>query len=250
MKALFVFLLSTACLGQVTSSDVDYVNKKFYPATVLLYQQDEHGNMRMACTATAISKDDSGYEFVSAGHCACVDDEDDHTVSPAKTYFYVTSDDRGRKDFLKADPTGCGYRHAGDDFALFHVDTAEDFPVIALGKDPIALEQVVNVASPLGLGKQVFTGTVSSANLDRPVIEDDINWGKATLLQLFGTDGGSSGSAVVCLDQKAICAFIVGSIDKSTIVSMPVSRLVKLREELKAGTYKHWKPDPDAVNKK
>ena len=81
---------------------------------------------------------------------------------------------------MRATPVGCGYRHKGkDDFALFHVDTDKKFPYRAYRfKDPQVLDQVVNVASPLGLGKQVMLGNISSNILNRPVISKDINWGK------------------------------------------------------------------------
>lgn len=228
-------------------NETDYVTNTLYPATVLLYSQDDEGSMRMRCTATAIEKNAKGYVFVTAAHCACEDDEDQKTVSPQKTAFYITADEPNDKDFIRATPIGCGYRHAGDDFALFQVDADKNFPVIPLGTDPQVMEPVINVASPLGLGKQVFTGSVSSAKLDRPVVEDDINWTNATLLQLFGTDGGSSGSSVISLKQRAICGFVVGTVDKSSVVAIPVSRLIKFRTALAAGTYKHWQPDADAT---
>jgi hypothetical protein len=251
-KILFLaFILMLVSLFPIhifaqTSQDVEYVNKVFYPATTLLYGQDEAGGMRMRCTATAIGKTGNIYTFVTAAHCGAVDDEDHKTVSPEKTFFYITEDSVEDKTFLKAEPVGAGYRHRGDDFMLFEVKTDKVFPVVALGHDPEALESIVNVASPLGLGKQVFLGTVSKAWIDRPLAFEDINWTHAVMLQLFGTDGGSSGSAVVCLDQKAICAFVVGSIDKTSMVAMPVSRLQTVIAGLKDGTYKYWQKDSDA----
>lgn len=237
-------------LSHVAQSDVQFVKDTLYKATVLLYGQDESGTMKMRCTATAIDKTDKGYVFATAAHCGCADDEDNRTVSPEKVFFFITPDAVGEKVFLEAKPLVCGYRHAGDDVFLLTVDTKLPFVTIDLGEDPKLMDSVVNVASPLGIGKQVFLGTVSAADLDRPVIDGDINWTHASLLQLFGTDGGSSGSAVVCLDQQKICGFVVGSIDKTSIIAMPVSRLIKLREQFAAGTYKHWVADPDAVNTK
>ena len=244
-----ILLCATSLFAQVSKEDVAYVNTVFYPATALLYSQDDSGEMQMHCTATAIEKNKTGYLFLTAAHCGSVDDLSKNTVSPEQTFFFISPDENGSKSFLKAVPVGAGFRHKGDDFMLFQVDTDKSFPVIPLGKDAVAMEQVVNVASPLGLGKQIFIGTVSAASLDRPVIEDDINWTGATLVELFGVDGGSSGSAMVCLDQKAICALIVGSIGGTTMVSVPVSRLIKFREELNAGTYKYWQPDVYAAPK-
>ena len=246
---LFLLFFATAVVArpQVSKPDAEFVKNTFYPATALLYAQEEDGTMKMRCTATAIEKNATGYVFVTAAHCGCEDNVEEHTVSPEKAFFFVTEDSATDKRFLIANPTACGYRHAGDDFFLLQVDTKLTFPTVDLGTDPEILEPIVNVASPLGIGKQVFIGTVSSASLDRPIVDDDINWTHASLLQLFGTDGGSSGSAIVCLDQHKICSFVVGTDNKTSIIAMPVSRLKKMMAELKAGTYIHYIADPDAV---
>src|SRR5262249_53215035 len=65
-----------------------------------------------------------------------------------------------------------------------------------------------NRQAALELGKQTFKGIVSSPKLARPVISGDINWTEAMTVQLFGANGGSSGSAIVCLQQRAICGFL------------------------------------------
>lgn len=246
MKTLAVLiLLATPLLAQLDKATADYVEHDLYSSTVLLYSQNEQGDMQMRCTATAIDHSVKGYIFVTAAHCACQDDVEKRAVSPERTAFYISPDDVGTKEFLKAEPVGCGYRHRGDDFALFQVVTEKKFPVIPLGIDPKMMEQVVNVASPLGLGKQVFFGTVSSPLLDRPVVVDDINWQNVFLLQLFGVNGGSSGSSLLCLDQKAICGFVVGSLGDTTMTAMPVSRLQKVRAGIADGSYKYWQPEAD-----
>jgi len=252
MKSLIFGLVLAMCAipAGAQKSDNDYVNSVFYPATALLYSQTAEGGMQMRCTATAIEKTGDGYIFVTAAHCGAVDDTQSKTVSPDKTFFYITPDESGDKSFMRAEPVGAGYRHKGDDFMLFAVKTDKPFPIVALGNDPKALEAVVNIASPLGLGKQVFLGNISKPVLDRSVVEGDINWTNAVTVQLFGTDGGSSGSALVCLDQRAICAFVVGSVGGTTIVAMPVSRLKAVIAGIKDGTYKYWKKDPDARDPK
>ncbi len=236
-------LVTTAMLAQLSEADRAYIERKYYPATALLYSQTDEGQMKMRCTATAIPSDSSAPKgtvtFVTASHCGCNEDTDKETSKPEKTFFFITSDTAGNKEFMDAKPIGCGYRHEGDDFMLLSVKTDKEFPLIKLGSDPKMLEPVVNIGSPVGLGKQVFFGTVSSPILSRPVVIDDINWTDSVLLQMWGINGGSSGSAVVCLDQKAICAFIVGTIDKTNIVALPVSRLISMRKELAAGTYQY-----------
>lgn len=248
----FVLLLSFSTFGfsQVSKSDAEFVNNTYYPATALLYSQDEQGSMKMRCTGTFIEKNATGYVFVTAAHCGCEDDAEEHTVTAEKTFFFVTIDDAKEKRFLSAKPIACGYRTGGDDFFELQIDTTLEFPVIPLGHDPANMDSVVNVADPMGIGKQVFIGNVSAAKLDRPMVEDDINWTHAILLQLFGTNGGSSGSSIICLDQKAVCGFVVGTYAKTSVIAMPVSRLIKMREQLAAGKYKHWVADPDAVEEK
>ena len=246
--ACSLLILLAAIVAQAqTPAEAEYVNSTLYPSTALLYAQEEGGGMKMRCTATAIEKNATGYIFVTAAHCACEDNDEKLITSPLKTFFFITGDEGVSKDFLRATVTGCGYQHRGDDFALFQVDTKAVFPIIPLGTDPKILDRIVNVASPLGLGKQVFFGTVSSPTLDRPVIQDDINWTKAVLLQLFGVNGGSSGSSAVCLDQRAICAFVVGNIGETNIVAMPVSRLIELRKALNAKSYKWYREESDDI---
>ena len=244
---LFFWFCYGYCFGQASKEDSTFVTKTVYPATTLLYGQSDGGDMKMRCTATAIEKNATGYVFATAAHCACEDNEETHTASAEKVFFFITSDDQKEKTFLAAKPIACGYQHAGDDFSLFQVDTDSKFPVVELGEDAKPMDAIANVASPLGLGRQIFVGSVTATDLQRPVVLEDINWTHTALLQLFGTDGGSSGSAVICLDQKKICAFVVGTYNRSSIVAMPVSRLVKMRADLKAGTYKHYEADPDAI---
>jgi S1-C subfamily serine protease len=252
MTTLMFLSMALFSFGSTSNQNVDkerdFINNQFFPATALLYSQNAEGGMNMRCTTTAIAKNDNTYIFVTAAHCGCEDDTVRRTVSPqANVDFYITSDNPDEKDFQKAKVTGCGYRHSGDDFMLLSVTTDRIYTVVPLGNDPKLMDSVINVASPLGLGKQVFTGIVSSPILDRPVIEEDINWQGVVMLQMFGVNGGSSGSAVVCVDQHAICAFVVGSIGNTSMTAMPVSRLKALIKGLSDGTYKHWVPNADTV---
>lgn len=252
LRYVVVFFLSTLAVAQTNRvSDADFLKNVLFPATTILYSQDIEGGMKMRCTATAIEKNATGYVFVTAAHCSCEDNSEKRTVSAEKdSFFYITEDANETKIFHRAVLQGCGYRTRGDDFALFQVDTKLSFPIVALGHDPKTLDEIINVASPQGLGKQVFLGSVSAAKLERPAVDKDINWSGAILLQMFGVNGGSSGSSFVCRDQQAICGFVVGGIGDTTMVGMPVSRLIELRKELAAGTYKYWKPEVDAGDKK
>ena len=247
MKLTYALLFVLPLCAQLPQAEKAYVNQTLWPATTLLYAQSAQGSMAMRCTATAVDEDATSYTFATAAHCGCVDDPEKRTVSPDKTFFFISPDVAGDKIYLKATPAGCGYRTKGDDFFLLTVDKSFKFPVIPLGKDPDLLDEVINVGGPLGTGKQVFLGSVSSTSVDRPVVYDDIQWTNAILLQEFGINGGSSGSSVVCINQHAICAFVVGVLGQTTMVALPVSRLIKFRELLAAGNYKWYQADPDAT---
>lgn len=245
---LLAVLVCVPCFAQKRPSNADYIRETLYPAVALLYSQDADGTMKMRCTATAINSQNGETEFLTAAHCGCVDNAEKKTTSPEKgVIFYITSDDPEDKEFEKASVMGCGYRTRGDDFMFLTVKSKKSFPTVALGHDPQLLDQVVNVASPLGLGKQAFIGSVASAKLERPIVEGDINWTGVITLQMFGVNGGSSGSAVVCLEQQAICGTIVGSIQETTMTAMPVSRLKAVRQGILDHTYKYWVSDPDAA---
>jgi hypothetical protein len=217
--------LSVICFGQARPSNAEYIKDTLYPAVGLLYSQDAEGGMKMRCTATAIGLEDGVTTFLTAAHCGCVDTEEKKQTSPEKgVVFYIT----------------------GDDFMFLSVKSKKPFPIVKLGHDPELLDQVVNVASPLGLGKQAFLGSVASPKLERPLVEGDINWTGIVTLQMFGANGGSSGSAVICLNQQAICGTVVGSIAETTMTAMPVSRLKAVQAGIADHSYKYWVADPDA----
>ena len=101
-------------------------------------------------------------------------------------------------------------------------------------------EEVLNVASPRGLGRQLFFGRVSLLSLDRPVMVRSINWKNTLLLQIYAGPG-SSGSSVVSLEQEAIVAFIVGSISGNpSTVALHVSRFKAFRNSVDRGTYRYF----------
>jgi V8-like Glu-specific endopeptidase len=230
-------------------SDREFIDTVYYPATVLLFSQNEDGGMRMLCTATAIEKTAKGYTFVTAAHCASQDDHETHRADASKSAFFISSDAIHTKTFIEAKVIACGYQERGDDFCLLSVETTANFSIVKVGDDSTSIsgDQIVNIASPDGLGKQVFYGRVSMPRLDRTLRQDDgdINWTNAMLVQLPGTNGGSSGSSVVCLDQQAICGFLVGIYDKTMQVAIPVSRFKSFRTAVENGTYKWFSSDSD-----
>ena len=258
MMALAAYVLScvpafssTAYAAPAPSADdLNQLEKDFRLASGLLYAQTDDGGFRMMCTVTAFAKKGKKYHFVTAAHCVADDDTQHERVDVAKTNWFITFDEPGNKNLVEAKVIGVGYQHRGDDFAVLEVDLAKDVPTIPLAdNDPQLGEDISNFASPLGLGKQLFRGHVSMEKLDRPVIQDSINWKGATLVQM-SSGPGSSGSAIVSQHQKGIVAFLVGVIGSrgsANIVTIPVGRFKKFWTEVQAGTYKWYKPDTESL---
>lgn len=221
----------------------------------LLYSQDSSGGMDMRCTVTAFDKVRGGYLFVSAAHCVGEDNKaHEKSAETENTPFFITYDERGTKTFFPAVVRGVGYQSKGDDFAIFFVESKADWPTIPLGDEgKVDVEKpettaFINVASPLGLGKQLFRGTISSVYLDRPIVQGDINW-KGTMLLSTQSGPGSSGSTLISEEQEAIVGFLVGTIGGNNVVGIPVSRFKKFQSDVKGGKYKYYKVDEEEKEK-
>lgn len=249
----FFMFLPTVILAQ--GSDEKKLGQKVNEAVALLYSQGDDGTMQMRCTATAfekiVEKSTTSYLFASAAHCVGNDDTQHENSADAKNIpFYITFDEHGVKRFFSATVHGVGYQHRGDDFLVVQVTTNESWTVIPLGDETKIDDgdddetKIVNVASPLGLGKQIFYGNISKLVIDRPVIQGDINWRGAMFLQI-SAGPGSSGSAIVSVDQKAIVGFLVGTVGGNNIVAVPVSRFKKFWEGVQKGSYKWYSPEEE-----
>lgn len=231
--ALLVLTLAVSALaadsvianpGALPIDPNDKFLQDFYKATVVLYRLDETGSYIPSCTATSMAKLDDGYVFITASHC--IEEENDYFVSEdgvPKVLWPVTTIEKG--DLLK-----------GQDFAMLLVPMpGVDFPLIPLGVNPVDVlgEPVVSVSAPLGMGKQLLRGTVAKPKINRPMpirVNGKIigNWEGFMLLQVPGINSASSGSAVACSNQRAICGIITGVITTSLgqeAVALPISRL-------------------------
>ena len=238
MSRIWIALLGFVFLAASTPKELTDRAKL---ATALLYSQDEAGGMRMHCTVTAFEKTKVGYKFVSAAHCIGNDDTQHEKVATYKNIpFYITFDQTKAKIFLSARVKAVGYQHRGDDFSVFEVETNETWPTIPIGDERKEEEgnPILNIASPLGLGRQVFHGSISKIELDRPIVEGDINWKGTVLIQMSGVNGGSSGSAIISEKQEAIVAFLVGTISGTTITAIPASRFVEFQKRVEEGKYR------------
>lgn len=239
--------------ARADDQDTNGLERDFMKSTALLYGQDEDGSLQMLCTATAFEHTGSVYHFVTAAHCLAEDDTTHNRVETNEKGWYITFDDPSMKNFMSAKVLGVGYQHRGDDFAVLEVEIkGAAVPVMKLASESAHLgENVINIASPNGLGKQLFRGHVSMEHLQRPLVIESINWKEATLLQM-SCGPGSSGSAVVSSRQKGIVAFIVGIVGRAgaspNIVAIPVEKFKKFWEAVKAKKYKWYNPDDAQEN--
>jgi len=240
-KAIAVLVLAVSLLltpSVYAQTRAQFV-QKVYNSVALLYGQTEDGGMKMKCTATAYRKlDKGGYRFASASHC--VDGDSDTKQKQGK--YFVTFDDEGAKTFIPATLVEAGDRNVGDDFSIFEVKTDLAVSVTPIGdSDKIVTgDEVINVSSPLGLGKQYFQGYVSNALLDRPPLDaEEVQWTNIMMVYIGGGPG-SSGSAVVSEKQQAIIGFVVGHFNSGNIgmICVPASKFLAFEKAVDNHTYK------------
>jgi len=244
-KSLLALILVIALISlpvKAAENRIQFV-QKVYNSVALLYSQTEDGGMKMRCTATAykVLDKNTGYRFASASHCV----EGDSDVEQKAQHYFITFDTAGSKTFIPATLVEAGDRNVGDDFSIFEVKTDAKVEVTPLGDSDkvVTGENVINVASPMGLGKQFFQGYVSDTRLDRPPLDaGDVKW-TDVMLVFIGGGPGSSGSAIVSEEQKAIVGFLVGSNGGQNIgfIVIPVNKFLKFESAVDAHTYKKTK---------
>ena len=191
--------------------------QKARDATAILYSQTADGGMRMHCTATvfeAYERDNrKGYLLASAAHCVAVDDLTNSKVKISGASFFISFDKVSKKVFYPVHVEAAGFQSRGDDFAVLHAYTEEEWDILELGdvSELEPMDDVLNIAAPMGLGLQVLKGQISLVSMNRPVKTRGMNWQYAMLISLVAGPG-SSGSTVISVKQKKIIGFVVGGI--------------------------------------
>jgi S1-C subfamily serine protease len=142
-----------------------------------------------------------------------------------------------------------GDKDRGDDFSIWEAETKEVFVVIPLGdNEKLSLgSEVIDIASPMGLGKQYFIGYISSPHVDRPPLDAGaVKW-HDVMLVMIGSGPGSSGSAIVSTDQKAIVGFLVGGMGEANIgaIVVPVDSFKEFEKLVDTGKYKKTPATPE-----
>lgn len=224
------------------------LTQRVFNATALLYGQTVTGGYLFICTATAFEKGGDTYRFISAAHCVGYDDTVKEQVELYPLDWFITFDDPKYKHFIPVKLVAVGYQSKGHDFAVLEGTIKKrKVPIVPLAENPAQMgESVINIAVPLGFGKQLFRGHVSLPRLRRPLIARGINWKGSILLQM-GVDGGSSGSAIVSTKQEAIIGFLVAraGLGSINIIAIPTEKFVKFWKSSKEGTYKWYTMDED-----
>jgi len=261
LPPIFVAICSLGCasVSQAAAPDIpaknpdmDALETETHAAVGILLGQNESGGWDALCTVTAFERSGQTYRFLTAAHCVAEDDQKNGRVAVAQTRWAISFDDKVGIHFYGADIVGVGYQRRGDDFAILEaVLDREIKPVRLAKKDAGYGENVINIAAPLGLGKQLFRGHVSLPDLDRPIVEGSINWRHANLLQV-NVGPGSSGSTVLSRRQGAVVAILVGNISKRSspnVVAIPISKFQTFRKDLQNDDYRWYQGDgPEATS--
>lgn len=237
--------------GACSSEQVD---QKVMNAVVVLYGEMDDSSKHMFCTGTVFEHIGNKYRIVTAAHCVSDDDLLRSKAAAMPLRWYVSFEgDKEDGSLLEVRLVGVGFQTNGDDFAVLELQSDKKFPVIPLSlTDPSVGEEFVNVASPMGLGKQLFYGQVSSDPLKVPIVNGTINWRENVLVQTQ-SGPGASGSSIIDRCTGKIIGILVGSIaypNRGTpnVVVVPVSRFRKFYDGIKNGSYKYFDKDPTTTN--
>ena len=222
------------------------LSEKVRDATAILYSQAPDGGMRMHCTATVFEAHDrdtrKGYLLATAAHCVAVDDLITSKVKVSGASFFIAFDNEEKQVFHPVHVEGAGFQSRRDDFAVLHAFTDEEWEVLELGDASILepMDEVLNVSAPAGLGLQVMKGEIALVRINRPVKTWGLNWQSAMLVNL-GSGPGSSGSAVVSIDQEKIVGFVVGGVGGNpTTVVLTVNRFALFLQAARMQMYAWW----------
>ena len=214
-------------------------------SSALLYGMNSSGDMRFTCTGMVYERDKKNPKIVRVitnSHCVSEDNTNKQRVVLAPNPWYLLFKEDTTQQYHQAKVVAAGYMTRGDDFAILEAELDAEIPMIPLAeKDGLVGESVCMVGGPYGLGKQLFRGHITMANLKRAIVGRHLNWEGTTLLQI-SSGPGASGSSIVSVQRRAIVAILVGRIGLRggipSIVAMPISRFHAFRKAIKNGTYR------------
>lgn len=192
-------------------------------SVAILYGQNTSGGMDMSCTATAFEKKDGETRYLTAAHCLTENASEPGKKKVTETPLFLSKDAKDEKTYVRATVIEVGREEKGYDYAI--ISSKLDLPTLELGDEKAEENhvEVINIAAPAGLGLVSFRGNVALRYIDRPLIENDINW-RENMLVTVPAEGGSSGSAIVSTDTDKIIGILVGRW-RSMVIAVPASRV-------------------------
>lgn len=211
-KTIFLTLL-VGFLGLVVvattsqASERDAIIRAFAdlrPSVGALYAQEEGGDMRFLCSATAVDRKGDQTVILTAHHC----------VTKGVSYLINFGDNKLRAATVWKIPhyeVDKGkyprkYNEPKTDMALFLME-GTDVPVVPIAKSSQLFlgSKIAMVGYPLGLSKISYEGIV--AGRFNRVGSDQYDY---LLLQIFGAPG-SSGSAVISAKTREVIGILVSA---------------------------------------
>lgn len=248
-KIIFIFavLLFASC-----ATEVKYIKQKMMKATVRFEAIYPNKQGKSICTAWAVDRIGKSYHFSLAAHCLpdiCT------TSSNTPSFWVILEKDNGKVfKYYKSNVVAMGTTDDFQDLAIVRAELDEYIPILPLGyRAPNLDEELRIVSAPIPrLGNQMFRAYISKEKSDKIWRSNSkYKWKGIIPIQAkeLGVGFGSSGGAVVSLEQKAVVAVIVASMENPntrhvTILTLPVSRFKKFYKEVKKGKHKwHKKPE-------
>jgi hypothetical protein len=192
------------------------------------------------CAAQSFQKIPRGYLLLTAAHCVVEERSAgfikfDEIVVDNRLFVDYGNPDASRK-FIPVTIKLVGDLRNGYDIAILEMDTTAVLPVIPLG-DESTLDmgdKLVSVSGPEGAYvKFWFEGYLSAkkSQIDPALVRDRLGWKNLEFIEMGGTFG-SSGSAIISVDQRAIVgvydAMFRPSLDRISIGMVPVSIVKQL----------------------
>jgi hypothetical protein len=179
------------------------LEQRVFDATVAIFTKDANGQPDRSCTASAISRKDNKYLFVTAAHCVLIWDANGNLTGQPVSALYLTPD-TNEPWVVPAHVLLFQYdNQGGHDWGVIEAMIPVVMPLLEIGPPPLLGDEVLVVGFPAFFTKQLSQGIVSTPHVAAQGLS---GYGA---LNLYGIAGGSSGSAVVNVRTGRICGLIV-----------------------------------------
>jgi len=229
MKTILLSLLLSLIVLCGCGNAHQAVVERYFHSVGLLYTGDGVLAPSFSCTYSAFERVPGGFNFVGAAHC----------LETHPKVVLIEDDSEGR--VYKATLVAEGDQAKGYDFSVVRVSAPPGaFTIAPLGHNPRRIsERVYTISSPLGIGRTYQEGTVSVLDIRSGVYVYDLVAPPHTYkhnlgVNILGLAPGSSGAAIMCLEQEAVCAIFVGILP-GTMVAEPIKRFEQWWKNVQVG---------------